>query len=352
MKLFGPTAKLTELAQLIMSENIDDLENLYSKGFDINASFKVTEHIDVPPITLALCENKNKVIQWLLSKNVDLNNKDNPAILTACSNCDTLIVKQLIEKGANVNAKHSIGKTAMNDALYGNNYDVIPILIENGYDLKKDGVSLRQAVSARQTQAIKLFLDYGVDVNFCKPDMVYPYNSTPVHIAAKNDDYETVKLLVDNGADVTVKDKYGERPYNCAVENGNQEMMAFLKSLEPEKCHNEEQRLIDLKKYKIPNELLKILRSDNRRIEMPENSDINVIEFYSLTDVKEVNWLNRKFLDLLSYSDNYGNAGLLVWYPKKKCLAFADYEHEEFKELCSMKEFLENPSAQFDKIFE
>ena len=352
MKLFGPTAKLTELAQLIISENIEELEIRFSKGLDVNAVFNITEYIDEPPIILALCENKKKVIQWLLSKKINLNDKDNPSILMACSNCDTDIVKQLIEKGANVNAKHRIGKTAMNDALYGNNYDVVSILIENGYDLKKDGVSLRQAVSARQKKAIKIFLDNGVDVNFCKPDMVYPYNSTPVHIAAQNNDLETVKLLVEKGADVTIKDKYGERPYNCAVKNGNEEMKFFLKSLEPEKWHNEEQRLNDLKVYKIPNELLKILRSENRRIEMPENKNIKVIEFNSLLNVKEVDWLKRKFLDLLSYSDNYGNEGLLVWYPKKKCLAFADYEHEEFKELCNIKEFLENPSQQIEKIFE
>jgi uncharacterized protein len=352
MKLFGPSAKLTALAQLIMSENIEALENLYSKGFDINAVFEITDYINEPPIILALCENKKKVIQWLLSKNVNLNDKENPAILMACSNGDIEMVKLLIARGANVNAKHKTGKTAMNDALYGNNYAVIALLIENGYDLKKDGVSLRQAVSARQKQAVKIFLDNDVDVNFCIPDIVFPYNSTPVHIAAQNNDLETVKLLVEKGADLTIKDNYGERPYHCAVENGNEEMKAFIKSLEPEKWHNEEQRLIDLKAYKMPNELLEILRSENRRIEMPENEHIKAITFNALLDVKEVNWEKRKFLDLLSYADNYGHEGLLVWYPKKKCLAFADYEHGEFKELCNIKAFLENPSKQIDQIFE
>ena len=104
MKLFGPTTKLTELAQLIMSENIEELEKLFSKGLDVNAVFKITEHIEEPPVILALCENKKKVIHWLLSKNVNLNDKDSPAILMASSNCDAEIVKLLIEKGANVNA--------------------------------------------------------------------------------------------------------------------------------------------------------------------------------------------------------------------------------------------------------
>ena len=99
-------------------------------------------------------------------------------------------------------------------------------------------------------------------------------------------------------------------------------------------------------------ELLAILRSDNRRIALPNSKEVSYIEFNALLDVKEVNWQKRKFLDLLSKVDNDGADGFLVWYPKKKCLAFADYEHEEFRELCSMKAFLENPEAQIDKIFE
>lgn len=352
MKLFKANAELTELATLIQSENIDALEIKFSHGLNINAPFEITEHITEPPIILALCENKKKVIDWLLSKKVELNNKDNPAIFIACSNSDAKIVKLLIENGADVNAIHRIGKTAMTNALYDNNYEVIPLLIEHGYDLKNDGSSLRQAVYNRQYKAIKLFLDYGVNVNFCKPDMVFPYNSTPVHIAAQNNDIKTVKLLVEYGADVTIKDKYGERPYNCAVSNNNDEMQAFIKSLEPEQWHNEEQRLTDLKNYKLPSELLDILRSENRRIDLPGNKNVKFIVFSSLINIKEVNWKKYKFLDLLESVHNYGNEGFLVWYPKKKCFAFADYEHEEFKELCSVKDFFENPSKHIEKIFE
>ena len=352
MKLFGAKDKLTELAELIMSEDIEKLENKIDSGLDINAIFNITEYIDELPITLALCENKKKVINWLISKNVNLNNKDNPAILMASANCDSETIKFLIEKGANVNAKHKIGKTALNDALYNNNYDAISVLIENGYNLKNDGVSFRQAVSNKQYKAIKLFLDYGVDVNFCKSDMVYPYNSTPVHIAAQNNDLETLKLLIKKGADVMIKDKYGERPFNCAVDNKNAEMIALIKSLEPEKWHNEEQRLIDLKSYKLPKKLIELLRNKNRKIECTESNELNYIVFNSIIDVKEVKWKKHKFLDLLSEVDNYSSEGFLVWYPKKKCFASADYEHEEFKELCNIKEFFENPSKQIDKIFE
>lgn len=352
MKLFGPNANLSEIARLIMSEDIAALEQELAKGLNLNSKLPITERISETPLTLALCEKKKKVIDWLLSKKVELNDPGNPAILMACSNTDVKTVKQLIEHGAHVNARHKIGKSALNAALYGNNYDLIPVLIEAGYDLKNDGVSLRQAVSNRQYKAIELLLDHGVDVNFCKPDMVFPYNSTPVHIAAKNNDIKTVKQLVAQGADVTIKDQYGERPYNCAVASNNAEMMAFLKALEPEQWHNEEQRLTALKSYKLPEVLLKILRSTDRRLELPGNEHVRFIVFNTLLEVKEVSWMKHKFLDLLAEVDNYSRDGFLVWYPKKKCFAFADYEHQEFKELCSAKEFFADPSAQIDKLFE
>ena len=349
MKLFGPTAVLTETANLVMKEDTTALEQL---SIDINAPFTITGNIIEPPLILALYENKTKVIEWLVSKGADLNVTGRPAIVAAAANCKPRIIELLLQHGADVNAVDRVGKTAVGAALYHNRYDLLPILINNGYRIHEDGHSLRQAVSARQYKAIDLFLAAGLDVNLHTPDMVYPYNPTAVAIAARNNDLKMVQLLVQHGADVTIKDKYGERPFNAAVENKNADMIAFLKGLEPEAWHNEEQRLADLKSYKIPPELLTILRSDNRRIDIKDNEYISYVVFNSLLDVKEVNWQKRKFIDLLGEVDNYGAEGLLVWYPKKKCLAYADYEHEEFRELCSVKEFLAAPGQQLNKIFE
>ena len=36
------------------------------------------------------------------------------------------------------------------------------------------------------------------------------------------------------GADITLVDKYGDRPYSVAVQNKNQEMADYLKALEPD----------------------------------------------------------------------------------------------------------------------
>ena len=66
----------------------------------------------------------------------------------------------------------------------------------------------------------------GADINYHKPDMVFPYASTPVTEAARHNDFSMVRWLVEQGADITIPDKYGDRPYTVAVQNKNQEMAA------------------------------------------------------------------------------------------------------------------------------
>ncbi|MGB4812883.1 MAG: ankyrin repeat domain-containing protein [Methylophilaceae bacterium] len=336
-----------------MGENITALEQESANGLNINACFVICEYIEEPPIILVLDQNKTNALNWLLTKKVNLNLKDNPAIVMAAARCSAETIQLLLKHGAKINAKDNVGKTAMGAALYSNRVDLIPILIAHGYNILADGTSLRQAVSHRQYKAIQLFLASGINVNFHVKDMVYPYNTSPVGVAAQNNDIELVKLLVKHGADVTIKNSYGERPYNYAVEHNNSEMMQFIQSLEPEQWHNDEQKVTALKAYKLPPELISLLRSNDRtfKIEDPE-SGIKFITFNSLLNAKEVTWQKHQFLDLLSEVDNYGNGGgVLVWYPKKKCLASADYEHGEFKVLGSWKDFIANPSACIHQIF-
>ena len=38
------------------------------------------------------------------------------------------------------------------------------------------------------------------------------------------------KILIEQGADITIADKYGDRPYTVAVQNKNQELADYQKS--------------------------------------------------------------------------------------------------------------------------
>lgn len=70
-----------------------------------------------------------------------------------------------------------------------------------------------------------------------------------------------VRWLVEQGADITIPDKYGDRPYTVAVQNKNQEMAAYLKALEPEEWHNKQEKARQLMPYKLPAKLVEYLKT-------------------------------------------------------------------------------------------
>ena len=77
-----------------------------------------------------------------------------------------------------------------------------------------------------------------------------------------------VRRLVEQGADITISDKYGDRPYTVAVQNKNQEMAAYLKALEPEEWHNEQEKVRQLMPYKLPAKLVEYLKTGPLRLEL------------------------------------------------------------------------------------
>ncbi len=219
------------------------------------------------------------------------------------------------------------------------------------YRLFSDGgKSFRKAVFKGQFQAVEFFIAQGIDPNIRKPDLVFPYNPTAVTVAASNDDFDLVRYLVQHGADVTLADDYGQRPFLWAVKNKNHPMQAFLQGLEPEAWHNEENSAAFLRSYKVSQELIAFLREGKLRIEL-ENQQIAFIEFHAITNLREVTWKRSKFLDLLAQVDRYSEEDFLVWLKKERKLGSVDYEHEELKVLCSWPQFISAPSRWIDRIF-
>ena len=74
---------------------------------------------------------------------------------------------------------------------------------------------------------------HGSDVNYCEPNMVYPYNASPLQVAASRGHLELVKRFIELGADLSYKDKYGERAYHYALRNKQKAVAEYIKSVEP-----------------------------------------------------------------------------------------------------------------------
>lgn len=82
--------------------------------------------------------------------------------------------------------------------------------------------------------------------------MVYPFKPTPLCVAARYVDLTMCKYLVAHGADVTLTEKDGMRPYSIALEKGDDEMADFFKSVEPAEYHSLQNKLDELKPFKLP----------------------------------------------------------------------------------------------------
>jgi len=203
---------------------------------------------------------------------------------------------------------------------------------------------LEIAVFRNDVPMIRFLLDHGAD-----PDLA---EERPLLLtAARSNDFPMVRWLVEQGADITITDKYGDRPYTVAVQNKNQEMADYLKALEPEDWHNEQEKAQQLKPYKLPAKLAEYLKTGLLRLDFPEQKWVKWVELYSYMDVQEMIWKRKKLLSLMAQMDNYSDY-LLLWSPRDKKLWYLDIEHEEFHPMAKWEDFIADPGRYLNGMIE
>jgi len=352
LKDIGKFEELPEIAMHIYNENMPALHAAMAAGWDIEEGIAISKHTTLSPLDLALAAQKIEVVKLLVEHGVNLNVQHNPAFLRAVRYCKGDMVRYLAAHGAEMDKSNRTGSGAYSQAYYGNKNN-IPLIQELGLDIKRHGGPvLRQAVSDHDYKTLTYLLDQGVDINYNKPDMVYPYQATPLTVAARVGSMAMVKYLVERGANVILAEKDGERPYTIAVSNKHAALAEYLKSLEPEDFHNAEKKKAELKAYKLTDELVSFLTGDKLRLELAENDyEIRHIDFFAWTDTIEMKVGRQKLLRLSADIDNY--SGLqLVWNPKTKGVGCYDVEHRVYADLCSFPEFIAQPESYLIRFLE
>ena len=307
---------------------------------------------EASPLELAVLENRMDMVRLLIEAGADLTHNPEELLYGSLRSRDLTLFSFLIHAGVRIPAKQEDIYRLFLHLENRRDPDILPILDRLGMDLKQyGGEALRSMASQGNQMLAEYLIQNGADINYHKPDMVFPYASTPVTEAARHNDFPMVHWLVEQGADITISDKYGDRPYTAAVQNKNQEMAAYLKALEPEEWHNEQEKVRQLMSYKLPAKLVEYLKTGPLRLEFPERELVKWAELYPYMDVQEMTWKRKKLLSLMVRMDNYSGY-LLLWSPRDKKLWYLDVEHEEFHPLAKWEEFIADPGKYLSGMIE
>ncbi len=127
------------------------------------------------------------------------------ALIVAINSEQPDIVKALLDNGANPNAKSKAGETALSIAVARTRIDMIKIILRYQPDSNAKGPTLNGS------------------------NRLESYENTVLIQAAKAGHGNIVKILLENGADVNIKNKLGEMAFIWAEKNNNKEMVETLR---------------------------------------------------------------------------------------------------------------------------
>lgn len=350
IKDLGSFESLPQILSDVLEENCSALEEHFFAGWEIDEAIAAGRHSNICPLDLALIMEKIQSVKWLVEKGADLNAKGRPSALLAARYCGEEMISYLVEKGADINAANKVGSEAFLEAYYGKRFQNLQVIHELGHSAAKyGGTLLRHAVSEGNYEVVEFLIAHGADINYNRADSVYPFKPSPLCVAARYADLKMCRFLVEHGADVILAEKDGTRPYSIALEKGDLEMAAYFKSMEPIEFHQAQNKLGELKPYKLPKTLIAFLQEETLRFDL-EDSGFGYIEFFSLTDTIPMKRGRQKLLRLSRSTGDYNHI-ILVWNPKRKKLASYDMEHDELIDLADFDDFIKDMSKYMNQIF-
>ncbi len=173
-------------------------------------------------------------VRQLLDEGADPNSADEHG-------CGTLLtfhpemVELLLSRGANPNTqKNQVGASVLAGLAYVNQLDCVRALLRAGAHVDRGReesgeTPLHHALVSRtsdRTPLVKLLLDHGANPNAKTKAGIYSFNyggdlrtraETPLHRAAAYSPAETITLLLEAGADLTIWDINGDSPGTWAL---------------------------------------------------------------------------------------------------------------------------------------
>ena len=209
------------------SESVEVVKFLIDNGADVNL-----KNNGGMTALMSASDVSHELIELLIKSGARVNEVDDngkSALMYAIiSSSDIEVVKFLIDNGANVNLKSNDGETALMNAYIRGNKELVELLINSGADVNlidfnlKDNygrTKLMEASKIGNKEAVELLINAGARVNEIDND-----GNTALFYACRLRDYtifdkkclKLVKFLIDNGANVNIKNNVGQTPLSVS----------------------------------------------------------------------------------------------------------------------------------------
>jgi len=158
----------------------------------------------------------------------DIPDERRTSLHDASSAGDLEIVRSLLEVGSHVNERGTAHRTSLMYASRRGRIEVAKLLIKYGADVnardRNGWTALQVASRYGHADVVCLLLNHSADVNAMQQDQC-----TALHLALMNGtSFETVKALLEKGADVHVRDDIGRTPFHTATQIGNRQIIQLL----------------------------------------------------------------------------------------------------------------------------
>ena len=219
---------ISPLFLAVQNGNADIVSALLKAGADPNTLSESGETI----LMTAASTGKPQVVSLLLANGALLDARDpdfrQTPLMIAVREGQTEVVDLLLRHGTEVDARTRVGAvpaylppckgTGCGSEGVGINRSGVPHRGER-HDAKGGMTALLYAARDGRTEAAKLLLDNGADIELAEANEI-----TPLLMALLNNQLDVANLLLDYGANVNVDDFYGRTPLFAAVDYRNLDM--------------------------------------------------------------------------------------------------------------------------------
>lgn len=192
----------TKLHKAIINFNkkFDEIDDLLNK----NASFIITDKKGYNPIQLAVVEEKEEIVKYLINKSMHLEKKDELRFIMVMQAvsffaCNPSMLDLIIEKGVSLEIRDAIGRTPL----------------------------MKVIVDGRSDKGLLWLILRGANIEAVDNDV-----RTPLIHAAREGHQWALDILLSYGAHIFSLDSRGKRALDYAEQNKHQEIFKYIKDIQ------------------------------------------------------------------------------------------------------------------------